>query len=47
MSRFNFENVGKLYRRRGALGKAFLVWLGSGSVLAAVIAYFVFSSMGC
>jgi len=33
--------------RRGAAGKAFLVYLGSGSILFAIIAYFVFHSMGC
>ena len=37
------QNVG----RRGAAGKAFIVWLGSGSVLLAVLAYFLFSAMGC
>jgi hypothetical protein len=34
-------------QRKGAAGKAFLVYLGSGSILAAVVAYFVFSGMGC
>jgi hypothetical protein len=34
-------------RSRGAIGKAFLVYLGTGSVVAAIIAYLVFGSMGC
>ena len=36
-----------LRRRHGAIGKALLVWIGSGSFLAAVAAYFLFSAMGC
>ena len=34
-------------RTRGAAGKAFIVYLGTGSIFAAVIAYFIFHSMGC
>jgi len=34
-------------RLHGAIGKALIVWLASGSFLAAVAAYFIFSSMGC
>lgn len=34
-------------RQRGAAGKAFIVFLGTGSVVAAGIAYLLFSSMGC
>lgn len=34
-------------RLHGAIGKALIVWLASGSFLAAVVAYFLFSSMGC
>lgn len=34
-------------RRRGAAGKALIVWLVSGSGIAAIIAYLLFSSMGC
>lgn len=34
-------------KRKGAAGKAFIVYLGTGSVLAAVVAYFLFSGMGC
>ena len=30
-----------------AIGKAFLVYLGSGSILAAIVAYLVFAGMGC
>lgn len=33
--------------RKGAAGKAFLVYLGSGSILMAVVAYFIFNAMGC
>lgn len=33
--------------RKGAIGKAFLVYLGSGSVIAALVAYLLFSGMGC
>ena len=36
-----------LRARAGAAGKALLVYLGSGSILFAIIAYLVFSSMGC
>jgi hypothetical protein len=32
---------------KGAAGKALLVYLGTGSVGAALIAYLVFHSMGC
>ena len=37
----------ELRRRHGALGKALIVWLASGSFLAAVAAYFLFGAMGC
>lgn len=43
-------NQGELMQRiqrRGAAGKAFLVYLGSGSVIAALVAYFAFAGMGC
>ena len=33
--------------RRGAVGKALLVWLGTGSIGAAIVAYLIFRSMGC
>lgn len=33
--------------RRGAIGKAFLVYLASGSVGVAVIAYLIFAGAGC
>ncbi len=33
--------------RAGAAGKALIVWLGSGSLVLAIIAYLVFSGMGC
>ncbi len=33
--------------RRGAIGKALLVWLLSGSLGIAVIAYLIFAMMGC
>ena len=41
------ENRPSLPQRAGAIGKAFLVYLGTGSVLAAVVAYFIFAGMGC
>ena len=34
-------------RRRGAAGKALIVYLASGSFLAAGVTYLLFSSMGC
>ena len=34
-------------RRRGAVGKALIVWLVSGSGIAAIIAYLLFANMGC
>ena len=34
-------------RERGAIGKALIVWLASGSVFAAIIAYLLFAAMGC
>jgi hypothetical protein len=33
--------------RAGAAGKALIVWLASGSLGLAVIAYLLFSGMGC
>ena len=36
-----------LPQRAGAIGKALIVWLASGSFLLAVVAYFAFSAMGC
>ena len=34
-------------RRRGAAGKALLVYLATGSVGAALVAFLVFKMMGC
>jgi hypothetical protein len=34
-------------RERGAVGKAILVYLGTGSIVVAGIAYLLFSHMGC
>jgi hypothetical protein len=34
-------------KRRGAVGKAFLVYLGTGSLGAAIIAFIIFKVMGC
>lgn len=34
-------------RERGAIGKALIVWLASGSVFAAIIAYLIFAGIGC
>ena len=33
--------------RRAAIGKALIVWLATGSVGAAIIAYLLFAGMGC
>ena len=33
--------------RRGAIGKALIVWLATGSLGAAVVAFLVFKGMGC
>ena len=33
--------------RKAAAGKALLVYLGTGSIGAALIAYLIFHSMGC
>jgi hypothetical protein len=34
-------------RRVAAAGKALLVWLGTGSIGAAIVAYIIFKLMGC
>ena len=36
-----------LARRTGAIGKALLVWLVSGSFGLALVAFLVFAMMGC
>jgi len=41
------EKKPTLPQRAGAIGKAFLVYLGTGSIAAAIIAYLVFAGMGC
>ena len=33
--------------RAGAIGKAFLVYLGTGSVGVAIVAFIIFKMMGC
>lgn len=33
--------------RRGAIGKALIVWLASGSLGLAIIAFLVFAGIGC
>jgi hypothetical protein len=33
--------------RKAAVGKALIVWLATGSVGAALIAYLLFAGMGC
>ena len=33
--------------RRGAIGKALIVWLASGSVGLAIVAFLLFRGMGC
>ena len=34
-------------QRAGAIGKAFLVYLGTGSIGIAIVAYLIFAGMGC
>ncbi len=34
-------------KRAGAVGKALLVWLGTGSIGIAIVAYLLFAGMGC
>ncbi len=36
-----------LRRRHGAIGKAIIVWLATGSVVAGLGAYLLFGAMGC
>ncbi len=43
MSKQNPNSV----RERGAIGKALIVWLASGSVFVAIIAYLLFAAVGC
>lgn len=33
--------------RRGAIGKALIVWLASGSLGLAIVAFLLFKGMGC
>jgi hypothetical protein len=35
------------HTRRGAIGKALIVWLATGSLGAAVVAFLIFKGMGC
>jgi hypothetical protein len=41
------RNASNSVRERGAIGKALIVWLASGSFFAAIIAYLLFAGMGC
>ena len=41
------SRVVRYAKRTGAIGKAFLVYLASGSVGLAIIAYLVFAGAGC
>ena len=34
-------------RAKAAIGKAFLVYLGTGSIGAAIVAFIIFKMMGC
>lgn len=43
----NTPSIVSEIRRRGAAGKALIVWLVSGSGIAALIAYLLFANMGC
>jgi len=42
-----YQRLKQTVRQRGAAGKALLVYLASGSVLAAGAAYLLFTVMGC
>ena len=39
--------MGRVRAARGAIGKALIVWLASGSLGLALVAYLLFSMMGC
>jgi hypothetical protein len=41
------EKKPSLPQRAGAIGKAFLVYLGTGSIGVAIVAYLIFAGMGC
>lgn len=41
------QNKPSLPQRAGAIGKALLVWLGTGSLGLAIVAYLIFAGMGC
>jgi hypothetical protein len=41
------DKTAKHPQERGAIGKALLVYLGTGSVVVAGIAYLIFTGMGC
>ncbi len=41
------EVVPAIPPRKGAIGKALIVWLASGSLGLAVIAYLIFAGAGC
>ena len=41
------EKRQSLPQRAGAIGKAFLVYLGTGSIGVAIIAYLIFAGAGC
>ena len=40
-------NRPSLPQRVGAIGKAFLVYLGTGSIGVAIVAFIIFKMMGC
>ena len=37
----------KSYAEKAAAGKALIVYLGTGSIVTAVVAYLIFHAMGC
>ena len=41
------KSIQKPLARAGAAGKAFIVWLATGSLGLAVVAYLIFAGMGC
>jgi hypothetical protein len=41
------ESFIRTAKRTGAIGKAILVYMGSGSIVAAIAVYLIASTMGC
>ena len=47
LSRLGVQRNRLVARAKAAIGKAFLVYLGTGSIGAAVVAFILFKMMGC